>query len=166
MRRPMATTFARHKAAALAFGVVLLAAACGSGSGTSGGATSPAPATPSASAPASALCQDVAALRASLARLTHVTVGKDTANELNADLKDVKAALTTLANDASNQWNSQLSALKSALARLQTAVTGLASGTSSVTAVLNALGEVSASARQLFAVADTRCPSSSPSPSM
>ncbi len=152
----------------LAAGLLLLAAACGAGGGGSQSGSS-SPASPSSSAPASpanaALCADVAALRASLNKLTHVSVGAGTASEIQADLKDVQAKLTALGNQASGQWQAQTSALKSALAKLQTAAKTLAASpsASAVASVVSALGDVNTAAQNLLAAANTQCPSASPS---
>jgi len=144
---------------------MLLAAACGSGA-TSGGASSPA-AAPPASSPAATpvVCQDVAALRESLASLTHVRVGSGAVDALKADVSEVQAKLSALKTQAGTQWSAQISLLQSALGMLHTAVTGLGHGTSSVASVVTALGSVTAAAQSLLAAAATRCPSASPSSS-
>ncbi len=161
------------KIAAVAIGAVLLAVACGS-SGTPSGAGSasagstsaaPSPAAPSRNA---ALCADAAALRASLGKLTHFSVGAGAASEIKADLADVKAKLTALAAQAHGQWQSQTSALKSALGKLQPAASKLAAHPSAdtVSGVVTALGGVTTAASNLLASLSTDCPSASPSPSM
>jgi hypothetical protein len=110
------------------------------------------------------LCADAAALRTSLDKLTHVTVGSGTANEIKADLTEVKNSLTTFADHARGQWQAQISALKTALGQLQTAVGSLAAspGTSTATGVATAVRGVGAAARDLLAAAGTHCPSASP----
>ena len=111
-------------AIAAASGVTLLAAGCGSGGSSpsgggtpSGGATSAAP--PSA-APGTTpvLCQDAAALRASLTKLTHVSVGAGTANEIKADLADTKAQLSRPAAHAPRQWEGQDTGLTTAVGQV------------------------------------------------
>ena len=167
-------------------GVVLAAGlvtvACGSSStssgaaGASGGATSAAPSSPGATSPAastpaaspvSALCQDVAALRASLDKLKHVTVGKGTVNEIKADLADVKAKLGAVKTELHGQWQAQVSALEDSLAKLQAAVSDLASNfsASTVSATVSALRGVAAAGSNLLAALSKQCPSGSPSPS-
>ncbi|HCU97638.1 MAG TPA: hypothetical protein DHU96_34975 [Actinobacteria bacterium] len=157
-------------AIAAASGVTLLAAGCGSGGSSpsgggtpSGGATSAAP--PSA-APGTTpvLCQDAAALRASLTKLTHVSVGAGTANEIKADLADAKAKLTSLAADAHGQWQAQTTALTTALGKVQAAVADLGTNPSpsTVAAVVTALGSVTTAASSLLAALSTACPSASP----
>lgn len=170
MKPVTAVRLAWWKVAAVMFGIALIAVACGSGGTPSGGgspATTPAPAvSPSPTArPTSALCRDAAALRASLDRLTHVSVGAGTAEEINADLSDVKAKLDTLIADAGTQWQAQTSALKSAIGTLQTAVSNLAANptSSNVSAVVSALGDAATAAQNLLAVVNTSCPSVSPS---
>ena len=173
MKPGIVTRPARWKLAAIAYGLALLAAACGSGgstpsggtsSGVSSSSTSAAPAT---SPPNAVLCADAAALRASLDKLTHVKVGAGTVSEITADLNDVKANLTAFVNHARGQWQAQTSALKSALAALKTAVSNLAASpsTSAVSGVVTALGAVNTAAQNLLAAVNTRCPSASSSPS-
>ena len=158
-------------------GLVLLAAlaaGCGSGGGSSagstpsGGTSSP---TATATAPSSAspgnsvLCADAAALRASLNKLRHVTVGAGTVNQITADLQDVKTALTTFTSNARSQWQAQTSALNAALGKLGAAVSSLTAspGTSTVSGVVSALGEVNTAAQNLLAAVNTSCPSASAS---
>jgi len=168
------TRLSRWKLAASASGLALLAAACGSSGGTPSGGTSsgvPAPsasaATPATAQPNAVLCADAAALRASLNKLTHVTVGKGTASQIKADLNEVEANLTAFVNNARGQWQAQISALKSALTNLKTAVGNLAAnpGSSTVSGVVTAVGGVNTAAQNLLAVVNTDCPSASPSPS-
>jgi hypothetical protein len=163
MKRTAGRGYAWWRVAAVALGIMLLAAACGS-SGTSSTSSSPA-AAPSASSPTATpvVCQDVAALRESLTDLTHIKVGKGAVDELKADVSDVQAKLSALKTQAGTQWSAQISLLESALGMLKTAVTGLGNGTSSVTSVVTALGSVTAAAQSLLAAAATRCPSASPS---
>jgi hypothetical protein len=157
-------------AIAAACGVTLLAAACGSGGSTSSGGGTPAGASTSAAVPSAApgttsvLCQDAAALRASLNKLTHISVGTGAANEIKADLADVKTKLTSFAADAHGQWQAQTAALKTALSKLQTAVASLAAspGASTVAGVVTALGSVTTAASSLLAALRTDCPSVSP----
>ena len=165
-----ATRFARCTAAAVAAGITLTAAGCGSG-GSGSGSASPSPAASHpASSPAltpqanSALCQDAAALRGSLASLTHLSMGQDALQEATADLRDVQARLGTLAGDGHSVFSVQIHALKSALTELRTSVAALGRGTGSVTSATTAFGGVSTAAQDLFAAMDPRCPSSAPSP--
>ena len=109
----------------------LLTAACGSSStspspasspssATTAAATSPAATSPAATSPAptstSALCQDVAALRASVDKLKHVTIGKGTADELKADVADVKTKLGAVKTEAHGQAQAQISAMEDSIA--------------------------------------------------
>ena len=145
--------------------VLLLVAACGSG-GPSGGSASasgsPRSAAASPGVPA-AVCPDVAALRASLGKLTSVRISADTVNELQADVRDVQASLSRLRTDAGSAWSGQISSLNSALTKLQAAAQALAAtpGTSSVSGAVAALGGVAVAARQLLAAAGSHCPSPS-----
>ena len=173
MRRVTAIRPPRWQTVAVAAGAALLAAACGS-SGTPAGGSSPSTtsaAPPSAApSPASAICQDAAALRASIDTLTHVTVGQGMGDEIKSDLADVKAKLNTLTTQAHGQWQSQTSALSASLGKLQTAVSNLTSNpsASTVSATVTAIREVSASAGSLLTAIGTRCPSvtASASPGM
>jgi len=166
---------------ALAAGLVTVA--CGSSSTSSGAAgasssttsaapsslaaSTPAASTPTAS-PASALCQDVAALRASLDKLKHVTVGKGTVDEIKADLADVKAKLGVVKTELHGQWQAQVSALEDSLAKLQAAVNDLASNfsASTISGTVSALRGVAAAGSNLLAALSQQCPSASPSPSI
>jgi len=169
----------RWKLVMSACGLALLAAGCGSG-GSSGstpasGSSSPAASSPASSAPPtssgaeanSALCADAAALRASVDKLRHVTVGAGTVSEITSDLTAVKAALTKFVQDAHGQWHAQTSALSSAIATLSTAVSSLTAspGAGTVAGVVAALGGVSTAAQNLLAAVNPSCPSASASPS-
>src|SRR5215831_19420438 len=110
----------------------LLSAACGSSTiSLAGGGASPSPsfipaaATSPAASPASPLCQDVAALRASLNTLAHVRIGKGTVDEIKSDIADVQAKLSALVATAKGEWQAQTSASQSALDKLKTAVSDL-----------------------------------------
>jgi hypothetical protein len=146
-------------------------AASASGSTTSAAPSSPAASTPAASTPASsptsALCQDVAALRASLDNLKHVTVGKGTVDEIKGDLAEVKAKLGAVKTEVHGQWQAQIGALEDSLAKLQAAVNDLASNfsASTVSGTVSALRGVAAAGSDLLAALSKQCPSASPSPS-
>jgi len=170
MNSGTATQGARWKLVVTACGLALLAG-CASSSTSPGGTSS---ASPSSSSPAAAaspsssvLCADIAALRASLDQLTHVTVQSGMGNEITSDIQSVKAALTKLVNDARGKWQTQTSALSAALDQLKTAAQDLAAspGGSTVSAVAAALGQVKRAAQDLLAAAGTQCPSASPSAS-
>ena len=175
MRRATAIRPPRWQTVAVAAGAALLAAACGS-SGTPAGGSSPstASAAPSSAAlsptPAPAVCQDAAALRASIDTLTHLNVGQGMGDEIKSDLADVKAKLNTLITQAHGQWQTQTSALSASLDKLQTAVSNLTSNpsASTVAATVTALREVSSSAGSLLTAIGTQCPpvSASASPGM
>lgn len=174
MKRLAVSTSAWWKATAAIAGIAAITCACGS-SGTATGSTtttSPPSSTAAASSASSqpespqatsALCEDVAALRTSVANLTDISVSRGAASKLAADAKDVKAKLTSLAHAAGTQWSAQIGALTSALSSLQTAITGLGSG-GSITSVVSALGKVRTASSDLLATAGTRCPSASASP--
>ena len=98
MRRVTAIGSSWWQTVAVAAGVAFLVAACGSsGTSTSGSSPATTPAAPSSAAPSaapgptSALCQDAAALRASIHTLTHVNVGQGMGDEIKSDLADVRA---------------------------------------------------------------------------
>ena len=90
----------------------------------------------------------MAALRASLGKLTSVRISANTVNELQADVRDVQASLSRLRTDAGSTWSGQISSLNSALTKLQAAAQALAAtpGTSSVSGAIAALGGVAAAA--------------------
>jgi hypothetical protein len=170
MRRVTAIRPSRWQTVAVAAGAALLAAACGSsGTPSSGSSPSTTSAAPSSAAPSptSALCQDAAALRASIHTLTDVNVGQGMGDEIKSDLADVKAKLNTLTTQAHGQWQTQTSALSASLDKLQTAVSNLTSNpsASTVSATVTALREVSASAGSLLSAIGTKCPSESASAS-
>jgi hypothetical protein len=170
MRRVTAIRPSRWQTVAVAAGAALLAAACGSsGTPSSGSSPSTTSAAPSSAAPSptSALCQDAAALRASIHTLTDVNVGQGMGDEIKSDLADVKAKLNTLTTQAHGQWQTQTSALSASLDKLQTAVSNLTSNpsASTVSATVTALREVSASAGSLLSAIGTKCPSVSASAS-
>jgi perilipin-4 len=175
MRRLTAIRPPRWQTIAAAAGTALLAAACGSSgtpsSGSSPSTTSAAPssAAPSSAAPGptSAVCQDAAALRASINTLTHVQVGQGMGDEIKSDLADVRAKLNTFKAQAHGQWQSQTSALSASLDKLQTAVSNLTSNpsASAVSATVTALRGVSAAAGSLLSAIGTKCPSVSASAS-
>jgi hypothetical protein len=159
----------------VAAGAALLAAACGSsGTPSSGSSPSTTSAAPSSAAPSSAapsptgaVCQDAAALRASIHTLTDVNVGQGMGDEIKSDLADVRAKLNTFKAQAHGQWQSQTSALSASLDKLQTAVSNLTSnpGASTVSATVTALRDVSAAAGSLLSAVGTKCPSESASAS-
>jgi hypothetical protein len=156
--------------AAVTLAAGLLAVGCGSGGlygGGSSGTTSPATSAPAAS-PTSALCKDAAALRASLDKLKHVSIGPGTGDEIKADVADVKAKLTALTAQAHGELQAQSTALKTALLKLQGAASTLASNpsASAVSEVVAGVREVASSGSSLLAALSEQCPSVSASPSM
>jgi hypothetical protein len=158
--------------AAGAFAAALLVAACGSSGGGSP-TPSPSPAAASSSAPSSGpavagpLCQDLANLRTSLAKLSPDKIKAAGVATVPATLTQVQTGLNTLIQDAKGQWQGQTSALKASLDHLQSEIKNLTASPSAsqTTAVVTALGTVAASAQQLLAVARTDCPSAAASPS-
>jgi hypothetical protein len=170
MRRVTAIRPSWWQTVAAAAGAAFFVAACGSSgspaSGSSPTTTSAAPTT-AAPSPTSAVCQDAAALRASIDNLTHVTVGQGMGDEIKSDLADVKAKLNALTTQAHGQWQSQSSALSASLDKLQTAVSNLTSNpsASTVSATVSALRDVSAAAGSLFTTIGTKCPDVSASAS-
>jgi len=170
MRRVTAGRHSWWQTVAAAAGAAFLVAACGS-SGTPAGGSSPSTtsAAPSSSAPSptSAVCQEAAALRASIDTLTHLQVGQGMGDEIKSDLADVRAKLNTLTTQAHGQWQSQTSALSASLDKLQTAASNLTSNPSASTlsATVSALRDVSAAAGSLFTAIGQRCPSVSASAS-
>ncbi len=146
---------------------VLLAAGCSSGSGS--GASPSSSAAPSASSAASAVvCPEVAALRASLAELAHLSFGPNALTKLKTDLGKVKANLVALHGTAGTEWQSQISALQSALSKLGKTLGSLGSqpnATAAAKAVSTDLAAVTAAGSNLLAAASVRCPEATPTPS-
>ena len=154
--------------------LVLLAAACSSGGGSAGSpasAGSPTPAgssSPSAVAPSassSTLCADVAALQASVRKLTSIRPRAGAAGQLKTAAQDVQSNLSSLTSAAGDQWGGPIANLKTALTSLQSAVSTLATerNASSVSGVVSAVKGVSTATQQLLTAANPSC--SSPSPS-
>jgi hypothetical protein len=150
--------------AAVALAAGLLAVACGSGGlyggGSSGGSASPAASSPAAS-PTSQLCQDAAALRASLNKLKHVNVGLGSGDEIKSDVADVKENLNAVRAQSHGELQAQTTALKTALNKLQGAASTLSSNpsASAVSGVVGALREVASSGSSLLAALGKKCPS-------
>jgi len=172
MRRVTAHRAPWWQTIALAAGTALLAAACGSSGGLYGGSSpSPTSAAPTSAAPApsptSALCQQAAALRASIHTLTDITVGQGMGDEIKSDLADVRSKLNAFTAQAHGQYHSQTSALSASLDKLQTAVSDLTANpsASTVSATVSALRDVSAAAGSLLSAIGKRCPGVSASPS-
>jgi len=170
MKPGIVTRTAYRKLALAACGLALLAG-CGSGgvtSGSSPSAAAPATSSSSAASPSSsALCADVAAVRASLDQLRRVSVQPGAVTEITSDLNNVRAALTTLVNNAHGKWQAQTSALSAALTTLKTAVSSLGAspGVSTISGAVSALGQVATAGQSLLAAANKDCPSASPSSS-
>jgi hypothetical protein len=156
MRR--VTRFPWWKTAAAVSAIATLAVACGSSGSTSASSAPSATTGHSASSPAqppqasTAVCQDNAALQASLANLAHVSKGKGAVKQAKTALKDAQPEFTALTGDAHGTFSVQINALKSALTTLQTAVKGVSSGSSSVAEVRTALGGVTKAVTNLGAV--------------
>jgi ribosomal protein L29 len=163
MSAAAATGLARWKMAAVTVAAGLLAVGCGSGGlygGGSSGSTSAAASSPAPS-PTSALCQDAAALHASLNKLTHVSVGPGAGDEIKTDLADVKEKLNALRAQSHGELQAQTNALKTALLKLQGAASTLSSNpsASAVSDVVGALREVTSSGSTLLAALSQKCPS-------
>ena len=171
MSRAAAAWHARWGMAAVALAAGLLAVACGSGGlyggGSSSGSASPAASSPAASSPAasptSALCQDAAALRASLNKLKHVNVGLGTGDEIKSDAADVKEKLNAVRAQGNGELQAQVSPPKTALAKLPGGASTLSSNASAsaVSELVGALREVASSGSSLLAALSKKCPSAS-----
>ena len=160
------------KAVVAALAAGLLTAACGSSSTSPSAASTPSSATPAATtspaaSPTSALCQDVAAFRASVDKLKHVTIGTGTVDELKADVADVKTKLSAVKAEAHGQAQAQISAMEDSIAKLQSAIKTLSSNfsASAVSGTVSALRGVAASASSLLGALSKECPSATSSPS-
>jgi hypothetical protein len=170
MSAAAATGPARRKMAAVTLAAGLLAVGCGSGGLYGGGSSGSASAAASSPAPSptSALCQDAAALHASLNKLTHVSVGPGAGDEIKTDLADVKEKLNAVRAQSHGELQAQTNALKTALLKLQGAASTLSANpsASAVSDVVAALREVTSSGSSLLAALSKQCPSASASPSM
>jgi hypothetical protein len=168
MEPRIVTRAARWKLATIACGLALLTAGCESSASTpASGTASPTAASAAASPSNSVLCANAAAVRASLDKLRHVSVGSGAVNQITANLDEVRTALTTFVNDAHGQYQAQTSALSSALSKLRTSVSDLAAhpGASTASGVVAALAGVSTAGQHLLAAVTPNCPSASPSTS-
>lgn len=140
--------------AAMVIAVLAVVAACGQSSGN-GGTASPA-ATGTARAD-SAICQDAAALRASLGNILSYQAGTASIAKLRANLGDAKTKLAALQASGHSAWSPQLTALETALKRLQTQATNPAVLTRP-TAVTRALTDVRPKAQSFINAAKAQCP--------
>jgi hypothetical protein len=142
----------------------LFSVACGSGSTSSPGGASPShnPTAPASSSliPVPALCQDAEALHASVQKLTHVRIGKGTADEIKSDVADVKAKLDAFIASAHGQARAQTSAVKAALGTLEKAVSDLVAhpSISTVAATATALAGLSSAVGTLLTSLGPECP--------
>lgn len=152
----------------VAAGLTLSLVACGSGDAGGGGATSPPTVTvsPGTPTPNQTLCADAAALRASVDKLLSVEVEPGLADELAADLRNVRAKLATLWADTRREVQDEVAALESALSTLRAAIEELAAnpGATTVVGVTSALEQLGKATGDLWAAIGSRCPSASPSP--
>jgi hypothetical protein len=124
-------------------------------------------ASPSTPAVTSAVCQAAAELRTSVDTLTHITIGKGTADEIRSDLANVEAKLTALTTEMHGEFKAQTSGVKSAIDALKTALSSLRANpsTSAVAGVATALGGVATATSSLLASLAPHCGSASASPS-
>ena len=125
--------------------------------------TTPSPATMTSNA---VQCAHAAELRASVEKLTEVTVQPGLADEIRTDLEDVQSKLTDLENEARGEYQNEIGALQSALTTLGTTVDALAADPSAaaVVSVTKALQDVRTAGRDLLDAVGTRCPLLSPLP--
>ncbi len=144
-----------------------LAAGCSSGGGSTASSTSPSPAASASPSGTGAVCPDVAALRASVAEVGHLSANGDALGKLKTDVARVRANLAMLRADVSSEWHIQIDALSSSLATLQKTLSTLGSqpsATAAAKAVSDDLATVTGNAAALLTAASTRCPSASASP--
>jgi hypothetical protein len=138
---------------------MLLMAGCGPAAIKAGNTTPPPSATVTGTSQADpAVCQDVAALHASVDRLLSYQPGKSTIASLKYDLNDANTKLVALRQSAHGTLATQTGPLATALRDAQTTVTG-AVGTGQVAGIMRALGEVRTRAQSFFATAKAECPS-------
>lgn len=161
----------------LAVPVLLGAASCSSSSSSPSASSSgsavptvtasasvPAPAAAGSGTQASALCADVAALRATTTSFAHLTLSATTANTVTADIRAMTTEVNDIRRDAQGQFSSQVNGLESALTTLRTRMTALTHGNGSVNSVTTAAKNVKAAAGNLTTAAGNACPSAGSSP--
>jgi hypothetical protein len=104
------------------------------------------------------LCEDVAALRASVGDLVSVPVGRDAVPTLQDELADISADLKTMRASASEEYAGEVDALSAQVAALRTSLREATGDPSAATLaqVTQNVGAVGAAMRDLSAaVADT-----------
>jgi hypothetical protein len=147
---------------------VLLAAGCSSDGGFAASSPSPSPSSAVSATASTAVCHDVAALRASLNELAHISASPNALGKLKTDLANVKANLAQLHATAGNQWKSQIDQLNAALSKLQKTLASLGSqpsASAAAKAVSTDLAAVTTAGSNLLRTASVRCPEASASPS-
>jgi hypothetical protein len=159
--RSMRGHLATGKAIAVAAVATLLMAGCGPAVIKAGNSTPPpsAPATTATAQADAAVCQDVAALHASVDRVLSYQPGKSTIASLKSDLSDASTKLVALRQRAHETLSAQTGPLAAAVRNAQGAVTASV-GTGQVADIMRTLGDVRAKAQSLFAAAKAYCPSS------
>ena len=164
------TRLASGKLAIVVGSLAVALSACTGGSqpsaGVSSGTSTSATTAPATASPSGGPCAGAAALRASVAELTNVTVAPGLADKIRTDLNAVKSNLTTLVNDARGQWQPQTSALRSELDQLQAAVEKMVSspGSGGASEVVAARDQVRKASQDLLAAMSPDCAATSPSP--
>ncbi|MHB1433515.1 MAG: hypothetical protein ACYCVZ_15550 [Streptosporangiaceae bacterium] len=130
-----------------------------------GGAGGRSAVVPRSGAPKSAavICPDLVALRVALNNLVRVRIGPAAGAEIRARVREAGHRLDVLAADAGGRWRIQVAALRSAIDLIQGAAGRLAAHPdgASVTAVAQAVQDVSAAAEGLLAAITIGCPTSS-----
>jgi|CZKW01.1.fsa_nt_gi hypothetical protein len=142
-------------------GTAILVAGCSSSGGTTA-ASSSAHASSSATSSVSSMstiCDEAAAVRASLQKLEHINASSGSISGLTTDVQNLKSSVTTLTSNAGSQWHAQTSDLKSALTGLQSAVTSLVKNpsVSAITNVKTEVGKVATAGSNLETTAKSVC---------
>lgn len=98
---------------------------------------------------ASAVCDDIEALRDSLDRLGEAEVGENAVSVLSTELTDVRRELQMLRDDASDEYATELDAVSNDLEGLETSIEAAVSTPTTAT-----LSEVSAEVRAVVSALD------------
>jgi chromosome segregation ATPase len=110
----------------------------------------------------------VAALRAAVAQVGHLSASGNALDKLKTDVTRVRADVARLMADAGTEWKAQIDALNSALVKLEMTLKNLGqqpSAAAAAKAVSTDLAGVTTKASDLLRQASVRCPSASASPS-
>jgi len=140
----------------------LLTVGAASCDGQEPAAEAPASREPASGSPTGArpeLCEDVEALRASVADLTSVPVGRDAVPALQSELADISADLKAMRASASEEYAAEVDALSTQVAALRTSLEEATGDPSAATLaqVTQNVGAVGGAMRDLSAAVGDTC---------